>query len=152
MAKAGDVALQPCSISTEDVVFSEATESQLTTVWRLNAEVWADPLTVEDHVERERILSQQPGAGDLWKTWVLTLRSNARVVVASVETFRRSVLVSTNGNCEKRNGYGIASVFTNPVYRGNHMASLLLSKLKLWLDGDGDGWISVLYSDIGKVS
>jgi hypothetical protein len=138
-------------ISAKDVVFSEAFAEQLTTVWTLNAEAWADPLSIEDHVKREKILSHQPASGDLWKTWVLTPKSDPTEIVASVETFEKSVFVSDGTGSRMEKGYGIASVFTNPKYRGNRMANVLLDKLKEWLDGPAEGWISVLYSDIGEV-
>jgi GNAT superfamily N-acetyltransferase len=143
--------LQPCKVSADDVVFSRATEDQLTAVWTLNAAEWAKPLSVDDHITRERTLSEQPAASDLWATWVLTLKASPEVIVASVETFQREVLVAEHGNLRTEKGYGIASVFTNPKYRGNRMGNLLLEKLQEWLDGEGGGWVSVLYSDIGTV-
>lgn len=142
---------QPRKIAVGDVVFSEASDEQLITVWTLNAAAWAEPLSVEDHIKREQILSQQPATGDSWKTWVLTLEADESEVVASVETFERAVYCGQGGACSTEKGYGIASVFTNPKFRGNRMANLLLEKLQTWLDGEADGWISVLYSDIGAV-
>ena len=141
---------QPHKITANNVVFSKATDDQLTTVWTLNASAWAQPLSVEDHIKRERILSQQ-FVDSAWITWVLSLRNDPTTIVASVETFERPVIVSSRGAQRIEKGYGIASVFTNEQYRGNGMASVLLGKLKDWLDGEGEGWISVLYSDIGAV-
>jgi GNAT superfamily N-acetyltransferase len=146
-----DLPSQPCKPSSDDVEFSEANTDQLTAVWTLNAAAWAHPLSVHDHIEREKILSQEPGAGISWKTWVLTLKKDPHIIVASVETFEKPILVSTNGLCRTEKGYGIASVFTNPDYRGYGMARVLLRELKAWLDGEGAGWVSVLYSDIGAV-
>jgi GNAT superfamily N-acetyltransferase len=140
-----------CNILAEDVIFSEASPGQLTTVWTLNAAAWAEPLSIKDHIERERTLSQQPATSERWKTFVLTLKDNSSEIVASLETFEKPVFVSDGAGCKVEKGYGIASVFTNPKYRGNRMASVLLDKVKQWLDGDGEGWISVLYSDIGGV-
>jgi hypothetical protein len=143
--------MENIEISHEDVVFTQASADQLTTVWTLNATSWADPLSVADHIHRERILSKQPATSDKWKTWALVLKSDPSSVISSVETFKRTVLVRDATGYSKNIGYGIASVFTNPRYRGNRMAELLLSKLKDWMDGEGEGWISVLYSDIGTV-
>jgi GNAT superfamily N-acetyltransferase len=138
-------------ITAEEVSFSEASADQLTAVWTLNAAVWAEPFSTKEHIERERILSQQPASRERWKTWVLTSTSKPGEIVASVETFERPLLVGSDRGCRVEKGYGIASVFTNPKYRGNRMADVLLSRLKDWLDSKGRGWVSVLYSDIGAV-
>lgn len=144
--------LEPLKIGESDVVFAEATPEQLTAVWTLNAAAWAEPLSIEDHIERERILSQQPASGENWRTWVLTPRMNSNEVVASLETFLRPIFVADGSGCWTRKGYAIASVFTNPRYRGNRMAGVLLNHLTQWLDNEGEGWASVLFSDIGPVS
>lgn len=135
-----------------DFIFSEASEEQLATVWTLNATVWADPLSVQDHVQRERILSQQSASGPLWKTWVLTLKGEPRTILASVESFARDIYVAKYGQVNIQKGYGIASVFTNPEYRNRGLATLLLQHLQAWLDGEGRAALSVLYSDIEPVS
>jgi hypothetical protein len=138
---------------SETVLFGQATEKQLDAVWHLNAQAWAAPLSIEDHTTRERTLSQQDlGKEGRWKTWVLTASDNSDEIVASCETFQKTVLISTKDGVRQARGFAIASVFTNPKYRGKRMASILLDHLKCWLDGDGDGVLSVLYSDIGKVS
>jgi len=134
------------------VIFSQATDEQLDTVWRLNAQVWASPLSVEAHMERERLLSEQAlTKSGAWRTWVLTLPDRGNEVVASCETFEKTILISNSDGVRKKLGYGIASVFTNQEYRRKGMATLLLDRLKKWLDGEGEGVVSVLYSDIGRV-
>lgn len=141
-------------ILPSDVTFSQATTTeQLTAVWTLNASEWAPPLSVSNHIERERTLSQQPATGKHWRTWLLTLKEHPDEIVSSVETFERPIVVkSGEAGVKKEKAYAIASVFTNPKYRKNGMASLMMEKLKEWLDEDGEGYLSVLYSDIGRVS
>jgi GNAT superfamily N-acetyltransferase len=98
------------------------------------------------------MLSEQDLTKDgAWRTWVLTEASDEDTIIASCETFEKTIFISTEEGVRRTRGYAMASVFTNPKYRGKGMASLLLKHLKSWFDGEGDGVMSVLYSDIGKV-
>jgi GNAT superfamily N-acetyltransferase len=136
----------------QDLEFGQATDEQLDTVWRLNAHEWAAPLSVEAHIKRERTLSEQElTKGGAWRTWVLTTKNAPKDIVASCETFEKAILISNIEGVHDARGYGIASVFTSPAHRGQGVASRLMDCLKNWLDGEGDGAVSVLYSDIGKV-
>jgi GNAT superfamily N-acetyltransferase len=135
------------------LTFGQASNEQLDIVWRLNAQAWAAPISVEDHITRERTLSEQDLTKDgAWKTWVLIASPGSDEIVASCETFLKTVLISTEDGLRRARGFAIASVFTNPKHRGKRMANLLLDHLKRWLDEEGDGELCVLYSDIGKVS
>lgn len=107
--------------------------------------------------------------------WILTDRNatpDDRPIYASCESLRKRALASRlgpDGQVVLQEGiaHGIASVFTNPTYRGMGYASRMMSelgpKLKEWSEGrkepkDGDeetvvtrSLFSVLYSDIGKM-
>lgn len=140
------------ALRAEDVHFAQATDGELNKVWALNASVWAEPLSMQHHIFRERELSRQPATTDKWSTWILRLRKHPKEIVSSVETMEKAVIVHNSSGSHLKKAYGIASVFTNPAYRGNGMATILVERLKQWLDGEGDARLSVLYSDIGSVS
>ncbi|QDS70304.1 hypothetical protein FKW77_008173 [Venturia effusa] len=130
------------------LVFQQASDEQLDLVWTLNAQSWAAPISTEGHITRERFLSKQALTGDNWRTFVLFRQEDE--IIASCEAFEKEILISDKDGFRKERGYGIASVFTNPKYRRQKMASLLLVSVAEWMDGQGGGALSVLYSDIGK--
>lgn len=139
-----------------EVVFGQAVNEQLDIIWRLNAKAWAGPLSLESYLERERFLSEQDlNKEGAWRTWALTVSGNPNEIVSSCETFEKKVWYYENNTMRPATAFGIASVYTNPRYRRKGMAALLLEKLKVWLDSDGEGKVkgvvSVLYSDIGLV-
>jgi GNAT superfamily N-acetyltransferase len=145
-------AVQSVPISAAEVEFHEATPTQCTETWRLNGLSWAAPLALDDYILREQHLGQTSfTANGLNRYWVLTKTVEAGEVVASCETTQKTVLCSGAGGYREVRAYAIASVYTNPKYRRHGMAALLLSRLKEWMDGDGSGEFSALYSDIGKV-
>lgn len=131
------------------LTFRQSSDAQLNLVWTLNAEAWAAPISPEDHVARERFLSQQGLTGDNWRTFVLFRQEDE--IIASCEAFEKEILMSDQNGFRKELGYAIASVYTNPKYRRQKMANVLLMNLAEWMDGEGNGALSVLYSDIGKV-
>jgi GNAT superfamily N-acetyltransferase len=136
----------------ETLSFDQATNEQLDLVWRLNSQAWAASLSIEDYIKRERVLCEQSlNANGAWRTWILTKKDVPDEIIASCETFEKPILISTKEGASRARGYGIASVYTNPNYRGKGMASVLMNCLKTWIDGEGEGAVSVLYSDIGKV-
>jgi hypothetical protein len=136
----------------DTLLFGQATDKQLDLVWLLNSQSWAAPLPVEDYVKRERALSEQElTQNGAWRTWILTTKGVPDEIVASCETFEKPILVSTKEGVQQARGYAIASVYTNLKFRGKGMATVLFDQLKIWLDGEGDGAVCVLYSDIGKV-
>lgn len=141
-----------CNMTPSDstgLIFQQASEQQLNLVWTLNAAAWAAPISTEDHVIRERFLSQQDLTGQNWRTFVLFRQEDE--IIASCEAFEKEILVSDKNGFRKERGFAIASVYTNPKYRRQKMANFLLRNLAEWMDGEGGGTLSVLYSDIGKV-
>ncbi|KAK1768899.1 hypothetical protein QBC33DRAFT_469436 [Phialemonium atrogriseum] len=139
------------TLSPSDVVFAEATPEQQRRAWELNGVSWAPPLSLPDYLEREKHLSQQELARDGGcKYWVLHLKSDPSTIVASCETTRKPVLIAgAPGEPVRRGvGYGIASVYTDPAYRRQGMATLMLAKVQEFLDREAD--CSALYSDIGR--
>ncbi|KLU83394.1 hypothetical protein MAPG_02455 [Magnaporthiopsis poae ATCC 64411] len=158
----------PVEIFASDVVFAEATPEQRVVSWHLSSDTWAKPLTEEQYLEANEVLSRIEMARDGGcRFWALYFRGNPLEVVASCESFRKTLFVRdptspVNGNAAngstvtKDDGqitehlaYGIASVYTNPKYRRLGMASLMLHKLQEVMDNEGATG-SALYSDIGR--
>jgi GNAT superfamily N-acetyltransferase len=153
---ATDDDVQRVPITASEVQFHEATPAQRLQTWRLNGLSWAPPLALDDYVLREQQLGETDFTADgRNRYWVLTKTADPDEVVASCETTRKTVHCGGGGGGggghRAVRAYAIASVYTNPKYRRNGMAALLLAGLKEWMDGEGGGECSALYSDIGKV-
>jgi GNAT superfamily N-acetyltransferase len=125
---AGEDRVHIVPISASEVEFHEATPAQRAESWRLNGT-----------------------ANGLNRYWMLTRIADPAEVVVSCETTRKTVYCGGLGGYREVRAYAIASVYTNPKYRRNGMAALLLTHLKGWMDGEGASECSALYSDIGKV-
>lgn len=166
------------SSSSPDLVLAESTKAELQHVWALHHPMWGPALKLEDYLNRETFLMTVPLAKNGGVThWILTDKNgtpNERPIYASCESLRKRALASrvgADGQVVVQDGiaHGIASVFTNPTYRGKGYASRMMSdlgpKLKEWSEGRkepkdanaGDeaatvtrSLFSVLYSDIGK--
>lgn len=151
----GDLFVDEPNLTTEDVVFAKADLELQKLAWRLNGEAWAAPISIDDYIAREYHLSQQ----DLSKEgrcmyWVLTHKDDPTHVVASCESFKKTVFIAGHGTgindgFLETTGYVVASVYTNPKYRRLGMAAYMLQKLQEHMDTDSE--CSVLYSDIGKL-
>jgi GNAT superfamily N-acetyltransferase len=149
---AADDGVQRIPISASEVKFHEATPTQRVETWRLNSLSWAAPLALDDYLRREQRLGETDfTANGLNRYWVLTKTTDPEEVVASCETTRKTVHCGGAGGYREVRAYAIASVYTNPKYRRNGMAALLLTGLKQWMDVEGGAECSALYSDIGKV-
>lgn len=157
-----------------NLVLAESTRSELLHVWGLHHPMWGPALKIEDYLAREEFLMTVPLAKNGGVThWILTDRDSTpdkRPIYASCESLRKRALASRLGAngpvIEDGIAHGIASVFTNPTYRGRGYASRMMNelgpKLKEWSEGrkepkDGGeetvvthSLFSVLYSDIGK--
>lgn len=166
------------SSSSPDLTLAESTKAELQHVWALHHPMWGPALKLEDYLNRETFLMTVPLAKNGGVThWILTNKNGSpdnRPIYASCESLRKRALASCVGNdgqvvIQEGIAHGIASVFTNPTYRGKGYASRMMAelgpKLTQWSEGrkepkaDGDAaattvvtrsLFSVLYSDIGK--
>lgn len=168
------------SASSPDLVLAESTKAELQHVWALHHPMWGPALKLEDYLNREKFLMAVPLAKNGGVThWILTDKNGTpddRPIYASCESLRKRALASrvgANGQVVIQDGiaHGIASVFTNPTYRGKGYASRMMAdlgpKLKEWSEGRKEpknananandeaavvtlSLFSVLYSDIGK--
>lgn len=161
-----------------DLVLAESTRSELQHVWSLHHPMWGPALRLEDYLAREEFLMKVPLAKDGGVThWILTDRNappDNRPIYASCESLRKRALAARLGPdgpvVQDGIAHGIASVFTNPEYRGKGYASRMMKelgpRLADWVEGrrvpregvrGGNeettgtrSLFSVLYSDIGK--
>lgn len=160
-----------------DLVLTESTKAELQHVWSLHHPMWGPALRLQDYLAREEFLMTVPLAKNGGVThWILTDRNappNNRPIYASCESLRKRALTSRQGPdgpvLQDGIAHGIASVFTNPEFRGKGYASRMMKelgpRLAEWSEGrkepkEGGGaseetavtrsLFSVLYSDIGK--
>ncbi|EPE06328.1 lysine acetyltransferase [Ophiostoma piceae UAMH 11346] len=144
-------------------------------VWTGHHQTWGGALSLEAYVKREAYLLTVPLAMNNGAThWILTDASqppNERPIYSSCETLRKHGMAATlpEGAPEPvvvdGIAHGIASVYTDPVFRGKGYAGRMLTdlgkKLKTWQvassalvdsaeTSPAKTLFSVLYSDIGK--
>jgi GNAT superfamily N-acetyltransferase len=162
------------------LILTHPTPAERTRTWKLTYPKWGPALTEEDYLTREAYLTTVPLARDGGIThWVLTVSNlppDERPILSSCESLRkRAVYVPKEGGGNKLVegvAHGIASVFTDPAFRGRGYASRMMKelgqRLKGWQAEKGEAGaaatatateveveksrslFSVLYSDIGK--
>lgn len=144
---------QPVVASTLDgVVFGEANPEQQVRCYQLAAMAFGPPLSEADYVEREEYLGQRPLARNKgWRIWCLSLAEDPSEVLATCKTIRKDLVVRDSDGSREEQAYCIASVFTNPRYRGHGFASLLMKHVAEWMDGPGSAAASMLYTIVGDV-
>ncbi|KAK4239291.1 hypothetical protein C8A03DRAFT_14297 [Achaetomium macrosporum] len=138
-------------ITIDDVVFTEATPRQRILSWELNGASWAPPMTIDQYVGRETTLSQTAlSANGGTKYYVLHRKSDPELIVSACEVTTKQGLVADKDGYREVSAYSIASVFTNPRFRGHGMASHMLRRVQQVVDESGAEY-GALYSDIGRV-
>jgi GNAT superfamily N-acetyltransferase len=135
------------------VIFEEADDHQRIQCMKLGATSFREPLSAEDYVKREEYLAQRPLTrnGGL-RYWCLRPGSDPAQILAKCQTIQRDIIVRDAKGCRQQQCYCIASVITDPQFRGYGLASLLLERVAKWMDGDGEATASMLYQSIGNVS
>ncbi|EGS21745.1 N-acetyltransferase-like protein [Thermochaetoides thermophila DSM 1495] len=144
--------------SSPSLILTHPTPAERARTWRLTHPMWGPALTEKDYLAREAYLTTVPLARNGGIThWILTVRDmppDARPVLSSCESIRKKAISVRDGKVTEGVCHGIASVFTDPVYRGRGYASRMMSELgrvlKGWQAGEEGALFSVLYSDIGK--
>ncbi|KAM7186175.1 lysine acetyltransferase [Naviculisporaceae sp. PSN 640] len=153
----------PPDASSPSLVLVEPTHAERLRVWTMTHPKWGAALTLDNYLGREVYLQTVPLAKEGGLTsWILTDRSlppDERPILSSCESLRkRAIAASSDSSGEIVDGiaHGIASVFTEPQFRGKGYASRMMKEvgevLKDWQAGDKTqgALFSVLYSDIGK--
>ncbi|KAI0450100.1 hypothetical protein F5B21DRAFT_492328 [Xylaria acuta] len=132
------------------VLFGEATPEQLVPCRKLAGAEFSTPLAVEDYLEFENSMDVKPLVGGRgWRVWCLSPAHHPTEVLATCKTIPRELLVRDVSGTSRQKAYCIASVVTNPRYRGQGLASRLLEFVSQWLDGPGNAVASMLYTSIG---
>lgn len=135
------------------IAFGGATPAQLVACRKLAGVEFGTPLAEEDYIEHEQYLGRKPLVKDKgWRVWCLSPTHDPSEVLATCKTIPRELLVSRASETGSHTAYCIASVVTNPRYRGQGLASRLLELVAGWLDGPGDAIASILYSSKVDVS
>ncbi|CAO2651103.1 Nn.00g094000.m01.CDS01 [Neocucurbitaria sp. VM-36] len=133
---------------SEDVLFGEANPDQRVECYKLAAAAFGPVLSEADFIERETVLSDQPlTRNGGCRVWCLYRANESSQVLSTCRTIRRTILFKDSHGVREGTGYCIASVVTNPEYRGQGLASLLLQNVTQWLDEPGRAAVSMLYSN-----
>lgn len=147
------------SIAKDDCVLAEAAPEQRTLTWQLNGASWAGPMTLDEYIGRERLLSETAlSANGGTRYFVLHHKSNPNLIVSACEVLSKKALVARPASAttapatvEQVAAYGLASVFTPPPFRGCGLASHMLRLVQNAVDAGGlDAEFGALYSDIGR--
>ncbi|KAJ4287870.1 hypothetical protein N0V88_007488 [Collariella sp. IMI 366227] len=132
--------LDPQSITINDVIFTEATPHQRILSWELNGASWAPPMTIPEYVGRETTLSQTalstPSATAIGtKYYILHRRTDPNNIISACEVTGKKVVFKNSAVVHVADAYSIASVFTNPRFRGLGMAGYMLKRVQQEVDG-----------------
>jgi GNAT superfamily N-acetyltransferase len=137
-------------LTPADVVFAEATPRQRVLAWQLNGASWAPPLTLDQYVGREKVLSRTAlSANGGTKYYVLHHKDDADTIVSACEVTAKKALVADSSGSRVVDAYGLASVYTAPQFRERGMASHMLREVQQAVDAAGTE-CGALYSDIGR--
>jgi GNAT superfamily N-acetyltransferase len=152
------------------LILTNPTEEERRRCWKATHPLWGAALSLDGYLAREQRQLDIPLArnGGL-ANWILTTRegesvpspaggstdTGRRPVLSSCETLKKRALVrGKDGIIREGIAHGVASVFTDPAYRGRGYATIMMRQLADTLgkmeENRGDAMFSVLYSDIGK--
>ncbi|KAG8910878.1 hypothetical protein FRC01_006073 [Tulasnella sp. 417] len=158
-------------IPLNQLTIKQATPSQIEFSRRLTWMEWNRGRSVEEYLSYSAKLDECSfSISSRYLTWVLVPRDEPDTLdfLSSCETYRRNILIKHESGVKETAGYGIASVFTRPDFRGNGYASHMMRLLhwafaphellprfphEVWgtppSQNLGDAAVSVLYSDVG---
>ncbi|CAK7245378.1 MAG: hypothetical protein STHCBS139747_006958 [Sporothrix thermara] len=124
------------SAASPSLILAIPTAEERKKVWELTHPMWGNALVMDDYLQREAYLTTVPLAMNSGIThWILTdgtLPPNQRPILSSCETLRKHAMAaaaSTTPTVVDGVAHGIASVFTDPVYRGKGYAGRMLTEL-----------------------
>ncbi|KAL4878901.1 hypothetical protein BJY04DRAFT_106337 [Aspergillus karnatakaensis] len=143
-----------------ELVLAQATPKERIESIKLNSTEWRGPLDLDAYLAREETLFQQRLTRKRLTCWILVdcrEPENARTILSSCETYKKTTIVARGGKVEDAPAHGVGSVFCRPEFRGKGYAKRMLQELSKKIDAwhaEGDGkerpLFSVLFSDIGK--
>ncbi|KIO34684.1 hypothetical protein M407DRAFT_16646 [Tulasnella calospora MUT 4182] len=159
------------AIPLSQLTIKQATPSQVEQSRRQTWIEWNRGRSVEEYLRQNAEMDKCSfSTSDRFFTWVLVPRDEPDTLafLSSCETYRRNIIVKNDSGVKETAGYGIASVFTRPDFRGKGYASHMM-RLLHWVlaphellphfphgiwgsppsQALGDAAVSVLYSDVG---
>ena len=135
--------MAPKLIATED-------PKQILQSQTYNFSSWGYPFhTLEQYVERERLLRQTPFSKSGLTTWVLIEAETPMDLLSACETYEYPSLTLVDGEVVEGTCFAIASVFTPPHHRKKGYAATMLTTLLAELKKRKGAVASTLYSDVG---
>ncbi|KAI9593292.1 hypothetical protein BDF19DRAFT_449168 [Syncephalis fuscata] len=138
-------------------ILRRANPAQIRVSWENVVQQWGQGVTREQFLEREQLLSQQPGfSGDKMGIWLLVPASDPETLepLAQCETFDRSGVLAIPGDngasptVKEVRCWSIAGVFTSEKFRHRGYASELMALLRQKAEETGIV-LSTLVSDVG---
>ncbi|KAG9013753.1 hypothetical protein FRB90_005713 [Tulasnella sp. 427] len=146
------------AIPLNQLTIKKANPSQIDASRHLTWLEWSRGRTIEEYMhEHADVDAGVASTTERYHTWVLVPRDEPDTLdfLSSCETYRRTIFIKAQSQVKESVGYGIASVFTRPAFRGKGYASHMMHLLH-WNPGafppenlNGDAVLSVLYSDVG---
>ncbi|KAL4801136.1 hypothetical protein BDV19DRAFT_352777 [Aspergillus venezuelensis] len=143
-----------------ELVLVPATPKERVESIKLNSTEWKGPLDIDAYLAREDALHSQRLTKKALIVWVLVDRrqpDDARTILSSCETYRKTAMVARDGKLEDASVQGVGSVFCRSDFRGKGYAKRMFQELSKKMDAwsmDGEHkrkpTFSILYSDIGK--
>ncbi|KAL4923971.1 uncharacterized protein BDV17DRAFT_224361 [Aspergillus undulatus] len=143
-----------------ELVLVPATPKERVESIKLNSAEWKGPLDINGYLAREDTLHQQRLTKKALICWVLVDRrqpENARTILSSCETYRKTAMVARGGRVKDVSIQGVGSVFCRSDFRGKGYAKRMFEELSKKMDAwsmEGEHrqkpTFSILYSDIGK--
>ncbi|RDW78636.1 uncharacterized protein DSM5745_05488 [Aspergillus mulundensis] len=143
-----------------ELTLVQATPTERVESIKLNSTEWKGPLDLDSYLAREDTLLQQRLTKEALICWILVDRrapENARTILSSCETYKKTAVVAQDGNVEEASVQGVGSVYCRPEFRGKGYAKRMLEELSKKMDAwqlEGEQserpLFSILFSDIGK--
>ncbi|CAG9936902.1 unnamed protein product [Clonostachys rosea f. rosea IK726] len=137
-----------------ELILANPTPDESRQTWTCTHPLWGAALSLDGYILRETRQADLPLARDGGlRPWVLVeadSKPDSRDILSSCETLRKRALVRRpDGEVNEVIAHGVASVFTDPAFRGKGHASTMMACLGEALQAEG-ALLSVLWSDIGK--
>jgi GNAT superfamily N-acetyltransferase len=135
------------------------TPDELLRIWTLTSDSWKGALSLSQYLsEAVDLLTAPLNVNGGLTHWVLVdsaLPPDQRPILSSCETIRkRSLLSCPQGKITETITHGVASVYSDPKFRGRGYASRMLKDLAIllrtWQSEIEKPIASILFSDIGK--
>lgn len=143
-----------------DIKLVVATPQEHLSEQEANSVEWRGNLSKEAYIRREELLYDQDLTRNGGLTpWLLVYepRDGPRQILCSCESINKLVLIAKTGSVHDAVAHGVASVFCSTEFRGRGYAGRMMDelsrRLKKWqMKNDEPSGMSILFSDIGKVS